>query len=344
MERQPLVRLGVVGCGAHSHVHARAAATIPGLELAACCDVAADRAQRWATEHGVGASFSDLGAMLDQVPLDGVVLCTWPNQHREQIEACLAHGVRNVLCEKSLALSGEEALRIESAAARAGATVIEACMQRHHPAFRKLERLLAQGDLGPVDSIRAVFSNHEPDGAGPSGADDWRFRAECGGGVAHDWMSYLVNACNHFSGGAPARVLGAGRPNERYGVVNRLHGMITYDNGVVGFVESSKSASFSEELEIACAGGRLRLPIAWGIFGQVTIELIHRKKEWGYILTDRFEIEEADAYALQLENFVQVIRGQASPVMPLAQSVVNVRTIEALLTSAREGLPVDPLA
>lgn len=34
------------------------------------------------------------------------------------------------------------------------AFVMEACKNRHHPAIRKMEQLVFNGDNGPVDSIR----------------------------------------------------------------------------------------------------------------------------------------------------------------------------------------------
>jgi hypothetical protein len=45
---------------------------------------------------------------------------------------------------------------------------------------------------------------------------------------------------------------------------------------------------------------------------------------------------DANSYQLQLENFAAVIRGEARPVVPLAQSVANTIVLEALVTSMQE--------
>jgi hypothetical protein len=168
-----------------------------------------------------------------------------------------------------------------------------------------------------------------------------RFKKECGGGVPYDWMSYLVNGSNYFAGALPARVFASGSVGTKSGVITRLFGMIEYENGVAGFVESSKEASFTEELQIACANARISLPIAWGIYGEVTIKQTHRKPEWDYILTDTFEIGKVNAFALQLQNFVSVIKKEAAPVILLRESVINVMTIEALVTSMNEKRAVE---
>jgi predicted dehydrogenase len=262
-------------------------------------------------------------------------------QHLEQIELCLKKGIKNILCEKSLTLLAQEAVTVGDLVKQNNAFLMEGVKYRHHPAIRKLERILSYGDIGKIDSIRATFSNYEPEEAQGQGTElEWRYRKDCGGGVPYDWMSYLVNACNHFSGSTPKRVFASGTQSKQYEVITRLLGMIEYDNGVVAFIESSKEANFSEELQITCANGILRLPIAWGIFGEVKITHTHRKPEWDYILTDSYEIEEANAFTLQLQNFADVIRGTAQPVLPLHQSIQNVQVIEALVTSLIQGTHV----
>lgn len=154
-------------------------------------------------------------------------------------------------------------------------------------------------------------------------------------------MSYLVNACNQFSNSAPKRIFSSGNESTKYGIINRIFGMIEYENGLVGFIESSKEANFSQELQITCSNGILRIPIAWGIYGEVKITQTHRKQDWDYILTDTYEIEQANAFTLQLKNFAQVIRGLEKPVIPLKQSIINVLTIKALVTSMLEKKPID---
>lgn len=329
-----ILKLGIVGCGEHSHEHMKAAQQVSGVKILACCDILESRAQKCAEQYGCNSFYCDLNQMLEIEKLDGIILCTWPMQHLEQIELCLKKGIKNILCEKSLTLSSQEAAAIGKLVQENGAFLMEGCKFRHHPAIRKLERILSYGDIGKIDSIRATFSNYEPEEVQDQNLElDWRYRKECGGGVPYDWMSYLVNACNHFSGGVPKRVFASGTQSKQYGVITRLLGMIEYDNGVVAFIESSKEANFSEELQITCANGILRLPIAWGIFGEVKITQTHRKPDWDYILTDSYEIEEANAFTLQLQNFTDVIRGIAQPVLPLHQSIQNVQVIDSLVSS-----------
>lgn len=337
-----IVRAGIVGCGEHSHENMDSAEEVDGIRIVSCCDIIEERAMECAREYGYESYYTDMGEMLRTEKLDAVILCTWPIQHCEQIERCLSMGIKNILCEKSLTLRGKEALHIWDMVKSKNAFLMEACKHRHHPAIKKLERILEDGEIGKIDSIRATFSNYEPEEQLDTASDlNWRFKKDCGGGVTYDWMSYLVNACNQFSRSYPKRVFALGNESAKYGVINRIFGMIEYENGLVGIIESSKEANFSQELQITCSNGILRLPVAWGIYGEVKILQTHRKRDWGYILTDTYEIEKANAFTLQLENFVKVIKGKEQPIMPLNQSIINVLTIEALVTSMLEKRSID---
>ncbi|MHB0859179.1 MAG: Gfo/Idh/MocA family protein [Anaerolineae bacterium] len=335
------IRLAMIGCGGISHAHARAAQNTQGIRFVTCCNRTEEKARLWAAQYDCASFYTNYEQMLQREAVDGVVLATWPNQHREQIERCLELGVRAILCEKALTLTGKEALEIWQMAQDAQAFVMEGFMYRHHPAIGRIDRLLAMDELGPVDSVRACFSVYDPES---TPADDssrnWRQRKECGGGVPYDLLCYCVNACQHFVGGIPARVYCRGDESDVFGTINRMHGLIEYDNGCVGIVESSKKASLSQELQIACAGGTLSLPVAWTIQDDVILE---RKQNapWPSPVSDQYHVLRADSYLLQLGNLAAVMRGQAGPIVPLAETVLNTYTIEALVVSAMGKHPVD---
>lgn len=335
------LRLGIVGCGGISHLHGRAAARTPLVRFAACCDILPELATEWATQYGCDAHYTDFEEMIQREDLDGVLLATWPSQHREQVERSLAAGARNILCEKALALTGPEALEIWRAVQQADAFLMEGFMYRHHPAIREIERRLASGEFGTTDRVRACFSHHDSENASASDATrNWRQRKECGGGVPYDLACYCVNACQHFAAAIPTRVYCRGDLSEKYGTVNRMYALIEYENGCVGIVESSKRTTLTQELQVACALRTLQLPVAWTIYDDAV--LTERDDEpWPSPTTRDHTIPKADSYQLQLENFARVIQGEEPPVVPLMQSVVNTYTLDALVASAAAKRPVE---
>lgn len=331
-----MIRLGIVGCGDISHVHGNAVDQIDDVRFVACCDLNPERAAQWAERYGCDRSFTDYEAMISEMDLDGIVLATWPNLHLDQIKVVADLGVKNILCQKSLALTGAEAMEIWDVVEENGIFLMEGFMYRHHPAVKKLETLIAQGEIGPVDNVRAVFSDYDPE---TESADDvnrnWRQRKECGGGIPYDFACYAVNACGHFSDSLPVRVFASGGVSEKYDIVNRLYGLVEYENGSVGIIESSKKASFSEELQISCAKSILNLPLSWTIYHDVTITETFRE-DWAEVFHNTYEIPETDAYLSEMINFTNVIKGVEKPGMPLRETLVNIFVIEALVKSIYE--------
>jgi xylose dehydrogenase (NAD/NADP) len=297
-------------------------------------------ADDWAERYGCERAYGDYLAMVREHNLDGVLLATWPNLHREQVLACLEAGARAILCEKSLALTGVEALELSRAATETGALLVEGLMYRHHPAIRQVDELLAAGEIGDLDSVSAAFDMFDPEESSPDDAGrDWRQKAELAGGVPWDLACYCVDACNRFSSTPPGTVLAVGGTSERYGTVDRLYGLIEYEDGLVGVLESSKRSDFNHALRLSGARGHVRLPVAWRIEGPTEV-LASRSTGWGEFETKTFPIPAADPFRLQLEAFARAARGDEPPEPTLAESVVDAFTLDALLASAAERTPV----
>jgi predicted dehydrogenase len=334
------LRLGVIGCGWIAGRHARAAKDAGEVAIVACCDVQREVAEAWGRAHGCERAYDDYLTMVREQELDAVLIATWPNLHHEQVLGCLDAGIRNILCEKALALTGPEALELWSAASAAEALLVEAYMYRHHPAIGRIDELLAAGEIGPLDAVSAAFDLFDPEEASPDDPlRDWRQRAECAGGVPFDLACYCVDACNRFAGSAPRQAFAVGGTSSRYATVDRLYGVIEYEKGIVGLLESSRRSDANYELRLSGAHGHLRLPVAWMRDGPAEV-VLSRSRGWAEFETLRFPIPPADSFSLQLERFAASVRGEAPPVPTLAESLVNAFTLDALLASAAERMPV----
>jgi predicted dehydrogenase len=334
------LRLGIIGCGGISERHANGAAQSDEVAIVACCDIRLDAAENWARRHGCEGAYVDYRAMLQEHELDGVILATWPNQHHEHILGCLDAGARAILCEKSLTLTGEEALDVWNTATDAGALVVEAYMYRHHPAFHLLEQVVADGEVGEVDSVRAAFSLFDPGEAASDDRDrDWRQRPDLGGGVPWDLAGYCVDACNRFAASRPLRVTALASRSDRYATIDRLFGLMEYENGRVGVVESSKRTDFDHQLRIDGSRGHALLDVAWRIEADSEVR-VSRSTGWGVFETSAMPVAEADPYRLQLEHFASTVRAETPALPALTESVVTAYTLDALLKSAAEGVAV----
>lgn len=353
MRAHPPVRLGLIGAGYIAAVHVRAARGLQDqLRITAVADAYPLAAKALVEEQGHGVAYADTATMLADEQLDGVLIATWPSSHLELMDTCIQAGIKYVLCEKPLALTGAQALAAWRLAADSGAVITEAFMYRHHPALDTVDALLASGALGRIDHVRASFTYMNPAVDHGYAPDDpnrpWRLQSDLGGGALYDIGTYTINACAHVSGSAPLRVAAFGRPPNGYGTSDQTHALVEYANGVIGLLEASEASCSTQELCISGERGTLHLPYAWTIYDETEIT-IRRTPDPAHVdpdrhfrtLTDRYAVPRSNAFQDQLRHAAAVMRGEASPRVTLAETVVNTLTMEAILRSQAERAVVE---
>ncbi|MFW6116857.1 MAG: Gfo/Idh/MocA family protein, partial [bacterium] len=109
-------RFGVIGCGSIAEIaHFPSIHRTEGAELAACCDIDAERAQEAAEKWDAGSWYVDYREMLTESDdLDAVIVATPNNVHRNQAVAAAQAGA-HVVVEKPLAPTNKEAWDIVKA-------------------------------------------------------------------------------------------------------------------------------------------------------------------------------------------------------------------------------------
>jgi predicted dehydrogenase len=127
-----LLRAGVAGAGSFGRHHARIYAGLEGVSLSGVFDLHMDRALVVAEPHGA-RGFDRLEALLDEI--DVLTIASPATTHADLALAALAAG-KAVYVEKPLAVSPEDADRINAAAAKAGA--ILACGLQERVASKAL--------------------------------------------------------------------------------------------------------------------------------------------------------------------------------------------------------------
>ncbi len=85
-------RIGIVGCGVIAKVYAEKRKTLPFIDLLACADLDAERADAFAQAYGIPQAMS-VDALLGASNIDVIVNLTVPQAHVEVSRAALAVGL-----------------------------------------------------------------------------------------------------------------------------------------------------------------------------------------------------------------------------------------------------------
>ena len=151
------IRIGIVGTGGMANVHAQEFLKIPGVELAAVCDVDAKRAGAFAAKHGGSAAvFTDFKKLLLEGGVDAVSNVTPDRLHAPLSLQAIAAG-KHILCEKPLATNHADALRMARAAQKAGVINMVNFSYRNSSALQKAAQLVRDGELGEIVHVEASY-------------------------------------------------------------------------------------------------------------------------------------------------------------------------------------------
>jgi UDP-N-acetylglucosamine 3-dehydrogenase len=115
------LRVGVIGCGGREHALGYKEAA-DKVKIVAVADPVAEAAQKLAETYPVKNIHQDYKEMLANNQLDIVSVCTWPEQHRDQVVDSINAGVKAIHCEKPMAPTWGEAHHVSGCRGCRGAT------------------------------------------------------------------------------------------------------------------------------------------------------------------------------------------------------------------------------
>ena len=148
------LRIAIVGTGHRAWAHIQVLKALPEFEIVALADPTAEALDKAATLVGTKtATYSDYKKMLaEHKDLDGVIVITPNFLHSEVTIAALNHGI-NVLSEKPMATSVDDANKMIAAAEKNGKILQIGQQNRFNPLYVKMNELVKAGEIGEVKFV-----------------------------------------------------------------------------------------------------------------------------------------------------------------------------------------------
>lgn len=261
--------VGMIGYAFMGAVHSHAWRTVGhvfdlgvDVEMRTICGRNEEAVAAAAKKYGWQSYETDWRSVLARDDIDIVDICTPGSSHEEIAIAALQAG-KNVICEKPLANTVAEAERMAAAAAVASGKSMVAFNYRRVPALAHARNLVAEGRLGRIFHVRAVYLQDWI--IDPEFPLVWRLiKDEAGSGALGDLGAHIVDAAQFVTGSNITSVSGELRTfiDERP-LVGETHlleatksterGKVTvddaaifladFDNGAVGTFEATRFAS-----------------------------------------------------------------------------------------------------
>lgn len=250
------VRLGMVGGGQGAFIGAvhRIAARIDGkFELVAgALSSNPERAAASAAELGIAAdrsyaSYEEMAKAEAARPdgIEAVAIVTPNHMHAGPAIAFLNAGI-NVICDKPLAATAEDAAAIKDAVAKSKARFILTHNYTGYPLIRQAREMVARGDLGKIRIVQAEYAQDWlTEAADPSNKQaEWRTDpAKAGGGAIGDIGTHAFNLLSFVTGLKTEALLA-----ELHSMVDgrrvddNAHIMLRFEGGARGMLWASQVA------------------------------------------------------------------------------------------------------
>ncbi|HLJ03501.1 MAG TPA: Gfo/Idh/MocA family oxidoreductase [Solirubrobacteraceae bacterium] len=158
MEREPPVRLGLIGLGYWGPNLLRAAADLEDVELAAICDLDPERLAMQRRRNPYLKLTTDVDDLLQEDSLDGVLIASPAETHHELALRCLKGG-KHVFVEKPMAQTTEQCLDLIGCAAERELILMPGHTFLYSPPVVAIKEILDRQDLGPIYFVTSTRVN-----------------------------------------------------------------------------------------------------------------------------------------------------------------------------------------
>lgn len=203
------LNIGLIGYGfmgrAHSNAFCKAGHFFnldSNLVLRAACGRDEAKVKEFADQWGYASYETDWRKLIARDDIDVIDICA-PNDVHADIAIAAAKAGKMILCEKPLARTGAEALKMVNAIEKAGVPNMVWYNYRRVPAVTLAKRLIEEGRLGRIFHYRAKFlqdwtiSPELPQG----GTGLWRLDAKvAGSGVTGDLLAHCIDTAIWLNG------------------------------------------------------------------------------------------------------------------------------------------------
>ncbi len=256
-------RVALVGCGGIAGVHAGVLTGLPETELCCFADCKRERAEEFSAAYcgGRAGAYSSMEEMLDAESPDVLHICTPHYLHVPMAAEALGRNI-SVFMEKPPAISEEQFVQLERAAAKNRARLGICFQNRYNESTGKIDELLREGALGGIRGARAFVTwNREAQYYSGSG---WRGAwATEGGGVLINQSVHTLDLLLRWMG--EPEVVEASMANHHLSEVMEVEDTVEAFLGFPGgqracfYATTAYCADVPPLIELECERGRIRL-------------------------------------------------------------------------------------
>jgi predicted dehydrogenase len=318
-----MIDTAIVGLGRWGRNLVEAAAGHPRLRIVRAVEPDLKAAQEFCVRHDLALT-GDLDAVLADDNTAAILLATPHSLHPAQVVAC-ATARKQIFCEKPLALTRADALRMFGACRDAGVVLAVGHNRRFWPSIRALHETLASGQLGTILHVEGHNSNENSQRI----TSGWRLSAEesPGGGLTGAGL-HVLDAFVSMLG--PVTSVYARLHSRASGPppIDTAVLALDFANGVTGTLATVRATPFYWRVHLFGTNGSAE------VLDEAT--MILRKSGDA---PRRLTYPAIDVLRAELDAFADAVDNKAAFPVPEADVLATLSAFEAALASMKSGVP-----
>jgi predicted dehydrogenase len=301
------------------------------------------KAQKVAAQYGIAdthiTDYTNFERLAQMPGVDAIYIVLPDSMHKEFVLRSARIG-KHILCEKPMATSSADCEVMIEACNRANVKLMIAYRQQYEPMNRYLQKMVADGKLGKLNSILSTNSQNTGD------PTQWRLKKSlAGGGALPDVGIYCLNAARFLSGEEPDEVhatVHQPKDDPRFAEVEaRCSFTAHFPSGLIATCVSAYDVHRSAMLRLEGSQAWAEMSPAFGYHGsRVRYSMLTGEGEEKKDTLFEPSIEDKDQFALEMDHFATCVRNNVQPHTPGEEGLQDQRIIEAIYKSAATGRTV----
>lgn len=338
------IKWGVIGCGGIADRR-----TIPGMmlaknaELVAVMDANGEVAEKVREKYNATYAFDNVEDLLALEEIQAVYIASPVFCHKEQAFAA-AKAKKHILLEKPMALTCEESQEIADYCKAQGVKLGIGLMMRFHTYHQEMKKLIADGKLGDIVSMRGQLTCWYPDIP-----NNWRQdKARSGGGALMDMGIHCIDLLQYISGLTAKEVTGfSATQTFNYNADDSAAIVMKMDNGAFAFVDANfniPDAAARCRLEFYGTKGSI---LAEGTVSQIeggNVDILISDDTLGYDANQdrnepvplKLDVTFGNMYTKEVESFGNAILNDTEPAITAEEAIALQKIVESAYLASED--------
>jgi len=289
------------------------------------------KAQALAQEfHATAYHYDDLRQCLERDDVNAVYI-TLPNSMHCDYTVEAARAGAHVLCERPMAVTADECRRMIRTCQTNRMKLMIAYRLRFEPATLAAIELVRSGHIGQPKTFSSDVTTRL------ERQDDIRLQRRLGGGTVYDLGVDAIHAVRNLLAAEPAQVMAmTARTGRRYGgdVDESAVALIRFPDERLAHFHTSFGEEAVSTYTIFGEEGLIRVVDAYRNDAVITMEIVRNGE------TEQRRFEPVDQFAAEITYFSDCLLNDRQPEPSGIEGLQDVRIIEAIYRSSRDGRPV----